>query len=259
MAFDRLKGIGFTDSEVKIYELLIREGECPKEELSRKAALGKAKFDGALSGLASHGAIEVSDKIVAAVSPRTFLQKYLTNREVDLELQMAEVKRNISEIQGILDPIYSESKYGLRLEELWQIIDGLPAMEMETIKMISRAKSEICILTERFSWYYKVREELLSALDRKVSVKVLTLETDKETQERVEDMKGCGISVRRAKCEWRSIRFTLVDSNELVFLIWAKKSNESRVSYRPGYTKNPGLLGVFCDSFQHLWEKAKPL
>ncbi|MDD1764522.1 MAG: hypothetical protein LUQ46_00715, partial [Candidatus Methanomethyliaceae archaeon] len=62
--------------------------------------------------------------------------------------------------------------------------------------------------------------------------------------------------VRLARCEWRSMRFTLADKSELTFLVWAKKSDDSRVYYRPGYTKNQGMVSVFADSFEYLWEKA---
>ncbi len=147
----------------------------------------------------------------------------------------------------------------MRLEELWQIIDGLSSMEMETIRMISRANSDISILAERFSYYPKVREELLSALDRKVRVRVLLLALDKETEGRVENLKKNKIEVRLARCDWRSMRFTLVDKREVIFLVWAKKTGENKVFYRPGYTKNSGMVSVFSDSFEYLWEKALPL
>jgi sugar-specific transcriptional regulator TrmB len=259
MSFSRLRGIGFTDSDTAVYELLIRGGEFKKEELAKKTGLSKSKLDEALMKMATLGAIEVRDDVITAASPKNFLQKYLRTKEVELELQLADLRGTVGEMQSYLEPIYSESRYGLRLEELWGIIDGLPAMEMETIRMISRAKSEVCILAEMFRWYNKVREELISALDRKVAIKVLLLQTNQDTRERIEDMKRYGISVRLASCDWRSLRFTLVDNNELAFLVWAKKSDSSRVYYRPGFTKNPGLISVFSDSFEYLWEKAQPL
>lgn len=256
MPLSTLKAIGFADSDTTVYEFLIKEGECNKEKILKRTGLTKTQLEQALPRLTSYGAIEVKKGIVTPIPPRTFLQKYLKMKEIDLELQMAELRRNVNELQSMLEPIYSESRYGVRLEELWQAIEGLPSMEMETIRMISRCKSEVCIMAERFSYYPKVREELLSALDRKVKVRVLLLALDKETEERVDDMKRCRIEVRLARCEWRSMRFTLADKSELIFLVWAKKSDDSRVYYRPGYTKNPGMVSVFADSFEYLWEKA---
>jgi sugar-specific transcriptional regulator TrmB len=259
MPLNRLKSIGFSDDDVKIYEFLVTGGKCRREEIEKGTKLKRKDVEASILRLASTGAVELEGRKVAAVAPRIFLQRLLRTREVEAEIKMAELRRSVNDAQGMLEPIFSESRFGLRLEELWQILDGLPAMETETVKMVSRARSEVCIMAERFSWYNKVKEELLSALDRKVAVNVLLLTSDKETEARVEDMKKYGMSVRLAKCQWRSTRFTVVDGAELVFLIWAKKSGESKVYYRPGYTKNPGLLSVFIDSFQYLWEKAKPI
>jgi sugar-specific transcriptional regulator TrmB len=259
MPFSRLKSIGFGDNEVKTYEFLLANGDCSREQVEKGAKLKKGEADAVIQSLASMGAVELEGKRVVAVSPKIFLQKLLRTREVETEIKMSELRRSVNEALGVLEPLYSESRFGLRLEELWQILDGLPAMETETVKMVSKARLEVCIMAERFSWYNKVKEELLSALDRKVAVKVLLLTSDKETEARVEDMKKNGISVRLAMCSWRSTRFTTVDGSELVFLIWAKKSGDSKIYYRPGYTKNPGLISVFMDSFQYLWEKAKPL
>jgi sugar-specific transcriptional regulator TrmB len=259
MPLSRLKSIGFNDDDVKIYEFLVTGGGCTREQIEGGTKLKRKDIEASILRLASMGAVELEGRRVGAVAPRIFLQRLLRTREVETEIKMAELRRSVNEAQGMLEPIFSESRFGLRLEELWQVLEGLPAMETETVKMVSRARSEVCIMAERFSWYNKVKEELLSALDRKVAVNVLLLTADKETEARVEDMKKYGMSVRLAKCQWRSTRFTVVDGTELVFLIWAKKSGDSKIYYRPGYTKNPGLLGVFIDSFQYLWEKAKPL
>jgi len=259
MSFKRLETLGFTVGDSQLYELLIRNGELKKEELAEKADLSRGELEESLGRMVSMGAIAVKDDHVTAVPPKSFLQKYLKTREVDLELQLADLRNNVTEVQAELEPLYSESRFGLRLEELWETVEGLTAMEILTIRMISRAKSEICILAEKFSWYDKIREELLSALDKKVRVKVILLDENKETEERVADMKRYGVEVRIATCDWRSMRFTLVDNSELTFLIWAKKSADNKVYYRPGYTKNPGMISVFADSFNYLWEKAKAL
>jgi sugar-specific transcriptional regulator TrmB len=259
MSFNKLKVLGFSDLEIKMYEYLIKKGSCKKEDLMRDLELNEEGLNEHLFKMSSLGAIETVDDLVSPSPPRSFLQKYLRLKEVELDLQLAELRKVVNELQMALEPIYSESRYGVRLEELWQTIDSLSSMEMETIRMISRANSEISILAERFSYYPKVREELLSALDRKVRVRVLLLALDKENEGRVEDLKRNKIEVRLARCDWRSVRFTLVDKREAIFLIWAKKSGENRVYYRPGYSKNPGMVSVFSDSFEYLWDKALQL
>lgn len=259
MSLENLKLIGLSEVEIRLYEYLIRKGSCKKGDLLTELKVDEKSLEESIAKMASLGSIEVVDEVVSPAPPRTFLQRYLRLKEVEVDLQLAELRKAVNELQNVLEPLYIESRYGVRLEELWQAIDGLSNMEIETIRMISRSNSEISVLAERFSYYPKVREELLSALDRKVRVRVLLLALDKETEGRVDDLKKNKIEVRLARCEWRSIRFTLVDKREAIFLVWAKKSGENRVFYRPGYTKNPGLVGLFSDSFEYLWERALPL
>ncbi len=259
MPFSGLKTLGFTDSDILVYEFLVREGESDKGAVAKGTGIAVDRLDEILSRLVSYGAIEMAGNIVSPVSPKAFLNRHLRKKEIELELQMAELKNAANELQSMLEPIYSEKKYGLRLEEIFQTFEGLPLMEMETVKMVSRSRQEINIFVERFNWYYKVREELISALDRRVKVKVLLLTYSDENRERVEDMKRIGIEVRRVEGEWRNTRFTISDKSELVFLFWASKTGDSRIYYRPGYTKNPGMVCVFADAFEHLWEKASPL
>lgn len=259
MGFGNLRMIGFGDAEIRLYEFLVENGEESAEKLQEKLGLSGDSFRAALSELERHGAVEVRDGKVVPNPPKIFLQRFLKKQEVECDLKISELRAAVSRLQSDLDPLYAEKRLGMRTEELLQTIEGLSAMEIETVKIISRARSEICILAEQFSWYDKVREELLSALERKAVAKVILLVSDGEVRDRINDMKQHGIEVRFAGREWRSTRFTIIDSKELVFLIWARKSDSSRIYYRPGYTKNPGLVSVFHDSFDLLWERATPL
>ncbi|MGQ9759547.1 MAG: TrmB family transcriptional regulator [Candidatus Methanomethylicaceae archaeon] len=259
MSLDNLKVIGFSDTEIRLYEYLMKKGSCKRGDLLAELKVDEKSLENSISKMVSLGSIEVVDDLVVPTPPKAFLQRYLRLKEVETDLQLAELRKVVNELQKVLELIYSESRYGVRLEELWQTIDSLSSMEIETTRMISRSNSEISILAERFSYYPKVREELLSALNRRVKVRVLLLALDKETESRVEDLKKNKIEVRLARCEWRSMRFTLVDKKEAIFLVWARKSGENKVFYRPGYTKNPGMVSVFSDSFEYLWERALPL
>ncbi|MBC7120393.1 MAG: hypothetical protein H5T33_02250 [Candidatus Methanosuratus sp.] len=259
MSFSNLKAIGLSDPEIRIYEYLVENGEVHLSAIPEKLGVEAGEARSAVEGLAGIGAVEVKSGRLAPVAPKTFLQRYLKKQELECDIRISELRAAIGKLQSDLEPLYMEKRLGMRMEELLQAIDGLPAMELETVKMISRANTEICILAEEFSWYDKVREELLSALERKVAVRVIILAKDGKVSHRVEEMKQHGIKVRHSSREWRSTRFTIVDSKELVFLIWAVKSDSSRIHYRPNYTKNPGLVSVFNDSFNLLWERADRL
>ncbi|MEM1855416.1 MAG: hypothetical protein QXG70_00405, partial [Candidatus Methanomethylicaceae archaeon] len=74
----------------------------------------------------------------------------------------------------------------------------------------------------------------------------------------IKELKINGFEIKHFNY-WRNIRFTIVDKKEAVFLIWAKKIGGDRIFYRPGYTKNLGIIEILMDTFTHLWEKAIPL
>ncbi|MBC7127174.1 MAG: helix-turn-helix domain-containing protein [Candidatus Methanosuratincola petrocarbonis] len=259
MSFSDLRSIGLKDAEIRVYEHLVENGEELLSAIPEKLGMDAEAARSAVEELARIGAIESKSGRLTPVAPKAFLQRYMKKQEMECDLRISELRATVGRLQSTLEPLYAEKRLGMRMEELLQAIDGLPAMELETVKIIASANAEVCILAEEFSWYDKVREELLSALERKVAVRVILLVKDGKVAQRVEDMKQHGIEVRFSGGEWRNTRFTIVDSRELIFLIWARKSDSSRIYYRPGYTKNPGLVSVFHDSFDLLWERADRL
>ncbi|MDI9644678.1 MAG: helix-turn-helix domain-containing protein [Candidatus Verstraetearchaeota archaeon] len=258
MVFSGLKAIGLDETEIKVYQYLVERGEERAEWIARELNISSEEVKAALYELEAVGAVQLKGESVAPNSPKSFLQRYLKKQEVECDLKISELRAAVNRLQTELEPLYAEKRLGMRMEELLQVIDGLPAMELETVKILSRARSEICILAEQFSWYDKVREELLSARERGVWVRVLLLVGEGDAAKRIREMVQHGIEVRVSGCEWRSTRFTIVDSRELIFLIWARKSSNSRIYHRPSYTKNPGLVSVFHDSFEWIWEKSRP-
>ncbi|MCQ5336942.1 MAG: hypothetical protein NO475_01935 [Candidatus Methanomethylicia archaeon] len=259
MQIEGLRQIGFSDLDIKIYEYILRKGELNKKNLLEEFKINPKDVEESISRLLQFGSIEIIRDTIMPVSPKFFLNKFLKMKELELELKLTELRKIVNELQNTLEQLYIESRYGIRLEELWQPIENLKEMEMETIKLISRAKNEISILTERFSYYPRIREELISAVDRNVEVKVLFLAFDKEIEERIKELKMNKIKVKISKGLWRNIRFTIIDKKEAVFLIWAKKERGERIYYRPGYTKNQGMIEVLLDTFQYLWNIAEEI
>ncbi len=112
-------------------------------------------------------------------------------------------------------------------------------------------------MTETFHWYDKAKGELLRALDRKVSIKVILLKYDDETEHRVRDLNTYGAQVKLADSKWRRTRYSIIDRSEVAFLIWDKKGEGGDEYFKPGYSKRPGLVSIFVDSFDHVWGIAK--
>jgi hypothetical protein len=90
---------------------------------------------------------------------------------------------------------------------------------------------------------------------------VLMMVKDPSTQQRAKELGALGIQVRHCAEEWYPVRGTLVDDQELVFVVWAtKKSGVPRpIYFRPNYTKNQGLIRIFHDAFEKRWEEAQSI
>lgn len=255
MLLQLLKNLGFSDVDIKIYEGLLSQ-DSRKDELMTRLNIDEKSLEESINRLKQIGAIDVRDDIIILIHPNNFLNNYLKMKELELSLKLMELKNTINEVGGILSQMYDERRYGIRKEELWQYLNSLIDMELETVKIISRAKDEVLIFTEKFSYYPRIREELLSAKGRGVRIKIIFLNPSSE--DIIRELKINKMELRHFK-DWRNIRFTIIDNREAVFLIWARKSGGDRIFYRPGYTRNPGIIEILSDTFAHLWEKALPL
>ncbi|MCX8169525.1 MAG: hypothetical protein N3D72_00365 [Candidatus Methanomethyliaceae archaeon] len=255
MSLQLLRNLGFSDIDIKIYESLLSQ-DSRKDELMTKLNIDGKLLEDSIIRLKQIGAIDVKGEMITLIHPNNFLNNYLKMKELELNLKLIELKNIINEVGDILSQIYDERRYGIRREELWQQLNSLIDMELETVKIISRAKNEILIFTERFSYYPRIREELLSAKGRGVKIKVIFL--DPSSEDIIKELKVNGAEIRHFK-DWRNIRFTIIDNKEALFLIWARKIGGDRIFYRPGYTRNPGMIEILSDTFAHLWERALPL
>ena len=145
---------------------------------------------------------------------------------------------------------------GIRSEEIIEPLRDLADMELRTTRMLGDAAREAIIFAETFGWYDKVRESLNHAHDRRVNVRILMMANDDSTRKRARELAELGIQVRHFPEEY-PVRGTLVDEQELVFLVWAtrKRDVQRPIYYRPHYTKNQGLIRIFRDAFLKRWEQ----
>jgi len=165
------------------------------------------------------------------------------------------------ELEKLLEPTYWESRLGIRPEEIIEPLRDLPEMELRTARILGNALKEVSIFAETFGWYGKVRESLFQAHNRGVGMKVLMMVKDDSTKERAKELRGIGVQVRHCAEEWYPVRGTLVDDQELVFVIWATKKSEvpRPIYFRPNYTRNQGLIRIFRDAYMKRWEEGQPI
>ena len=257
-----LRSLGLSSGESKLYLRLLSQ---PEGEMLDKVVTGfgipAAIAEDSLKSLADKGLVRISSNRVEVVQPRTVLQRILDERKRSLDSQVAKEASVALELEKILEPVYWESRLGIRPEEIIEPLRDLPEMELRTARILGNAAKEANIFAETFGWYGKVRESLFQAHDRGVSMKVLMLVNDESTRERAKELRDLGIQVRHCAEEWYPVRGTLVDDQELVFLIWATKKRDvpRPIYYRPHYTKNQGFIRIFRDAFLKRWEEGQKI
>lgn len=259
---DLLNRLGLSAGESKVYvKLLSQPGGEMLDKVVTAFGIPAAIAEDSLKSLADKGLVKIASNRVEVVQPRTVIQRILEQRKRLLEEQVGQEESVALELEKILEPIYWENRLGIRPEEIIDPLRDLPDMELRTARILGNAAREVSIFAETFGWYSKVRESLFQAHDRGVRMKVLMLVKDDSTKQRASELRSLGIQVRHCAEEWYPVRGTLVDDQELVFVVWATKKSavERPVYFRPNYTKNQGLIRIFRDAFLKRWEEGQSI
>ncbi len=252
-----LTDLGLSSGESKIYLRLLSlpEGE-QLEKIVSAFGIPSAIAEDSLKSLADKGLLRISRNRAEVLQPRLALQKILEERRRSLDAQLSQEASAALSLEKFLEPVYWEARMGIRSEEIIEPLRDLADMELRTTRMLGDAAREAIIFAETFGWYDKVRESLNHAHDRRVTIRILMMANDDSTRKRARELTELGIQVRHVHEEY-PVRGTLVDEQELVFLVWAtrKRDVQRPVYYRPHYTKNQGLIRIFRDAFLKRWEQ----
>jgi sugar-specific transcriptional regulator TrmB len=257
-----LVSLGLSTGESKVYLKLLAQ---PEGEMLDKVVtafgIPTPIAEDALKSLSDKGLVKISSNRVEVVQPRLVLQRILDQRRKTLENELSQQTATALDLEKLLEPVYWENRLGIRPEEIIEPLRDLPDMELRTAGILGGATREVFIFAETFGWYEKVRESIFQAHDRGVDMKVLMMVKDPSTEQRAKELRGLGIQVRHCAEEWYPVRGTLVDDQELVFVVWATKKSEvpRPIYFRPNYTKNQGLIRIFRDAFRKRWEEAQPI
>jgi len=259
---DLLISLGLSAGESKVYLKLLAE---PQGEMLDRVVtafgIPTPIAEDALKSLSDKGLVKVSSNRVEVLQPRLILQRILDQRKRTLEDELSRQTTTALDLEKLLEPVYWENRLGIRPEDIIEPLRDLPDMELRTARMLGGATREVSVFAETFGWYEKVRESIFQAHDRRVAMKVLMMVKDPSTEQRAKELGALGIQVRHCAEEWYPVRGTLVDDQELVFVVWATKKSEipRPIYFRPNYTKNQGLIRIFRDAFQKRWEEAQSI
>lgn len=256
-----LRSFGLSDHECRIYFSLLDkpEGESLDAIISTYD-IPPQKVERVMGNLVEKELVIVKSNKMKANDPKQFLSKIVEEKRLETEKILQEFFKNASILERILEPIYLEKRLGIRPKELLETIDDIKEMEKRTSKIIAEADGEIFIFAEKFDWYENVKEDFKKALSSGVNAKVLMMIIDEYTNKRAKELKELGAEVRHCVEKWYPVRGTMIDDDELIFVIWATKKNVARpIHFKPHYTKNIGLLRIFSDAFKKRWDEARPI
>jgi len=256
-----LKSLGLSETTAKIYLSLVRSPAVQSfEEISTLCKHPSEEIEKAIRELVSMELVIVEGNKFIVIQPKQALNAILEQREKEAERGLEIFRGAVTSLQKSLEPLYWETRAGIRPEEILEPLEDLPAMELHTARMIGNAQSEILICAERFDWYDKVSEVLAQALDRGAKARVLMLVADKAALKRAQELEKLGVQVKYCAEKWYPVRGTMVDKKELVFLIWAtKKDIPKPIYFKPHHTTNLGIIRIFLDADEKRWQEAKPL
>lgn len=260
---ESMRRAGLTSYESEAYLALLSRSELTAEEIARITSVPITRVYSTLEQLMLKGfarIVETRPKRFHAISPEQAKREYLSHLRRGFESNVLQIEDNLKALQRQVEPLYMASHLQVKAEELLEPLDSLTTMESTTREHIRRANEEILISTALFSWVPKIKVDLKHALKRGVVLKILMQITKDGLGKEVRELIGCGAEVRNTREPWHPVRGTLIDSGDLVFVIWAAEESErywNPIVYTPHHTKNQGLIRLFRESFLLRWNNAK--
>jgi len=260
---ESLRRVGLTTYESQAYLALLSKQELTAEDVAKQTSIPITRVYGTLEQLMQKGfarIVQTRPKRFHAVPPGEARREYLVQLRQNFENDLLSVEEVLRRMQRQIDPIYVEGHLQVKAEELLEPLDNLQIMERRTRDFIQIASDEILISTALFSWFPKVKLQLKDALKRGVDLKILMQFPTSQAGKHLKELIENGAQIRDTRDPWHPVRGALIDSKELVFVIWAAEEVERHwnpIVYTPNHTKNPGLIRIFRESFVYRWENAR--
>ena len=258
----KLKSIGFTQYEIKTLKVLIALKRATADAIHKQTDIPTPRIYDTIANLEKKGLVRVIQG-----RPKQFeipdLEKALENYIEFKKREYAKALENIDLmskqiIQLVQDPEAS-SHLIIKPDELLEAYSTLSEMESKTLEIIKQAHEEVCIFTNVFYWFNHVEKAILDAINRNVSVRVLMSVEDQKSRKIAKKLLEYGVNVRDLGKHNVLVRGTLVDKEQVVFVIWVSPISRERYVYRPHFSSNPGIIEIFANNFEFLWNNANKL
>jgi sugar-specific transcriptional regulator TrmB len=258
-----LRQVGLTTYESEAYLALLSKRMMTADEIAENTSVPITRVYGTLEQLMQKGFAKIVQgrpKRYHAISPEQAKREYVTHLRQNFETELVTIDETLRHLQRQVEPIYVESHLQVKAEELLEPLADLRTMERRTIDHIEKAADEVLISTALFSWLPRIKTQLRNAVKRGVKAKILMQLRDSQAKRDLAELSKLGIEIRDSPDPWHTVRGTLVDSKDLIFVIWAAEEAERHwrpIVYTPNHTKNPGLIRIFRESFLLRWTNSR--
>lgn len=259
--------LGLSLYQAKVLTALIQCGESKASDVSQLSGVPRAKVYSVLDQLVDMGLVDkkpgrpVKYKVK---TPEEIVERLRYNIEMEYKKRLRRIEEVSDDLIRILRELYKPLETEFR--ELIKVIKVGEPSERETRLMFSAAKREINIISKVFEYYPKVKNELISAVDRGVNVKILLLgkefldERSKEVQEEIvnllkRDLKNVDIRFSKTILP---LRGTIIDpsyeykSGKAIFVV---EDPRTPLYLRDAaVTENPSLVAGMKKYFDLIWK-----
>ncbi len=257
-----LKSLGLTLYEIKTYLSLIEVSALSADQIHESTKIPTPRIYDTIDSLEKKGLVRVISgrpKRFEAIEPKIGFSVFLKQKKDELEETILKFKSDTENLTSLLDEPFYNSRYKIQPDELLEAIPSLDSMEAKTIELIANSKKEVCIFTNVFFWFENIEDELISAIKRNVSIRII-MSIEEPTSEKIaKKIASYGANVRIVRDETMLIRGTIADQNQVVFVIWASPEKFEKFIYRPHFSSNHGIATLFSNNFEYIWSKSKSL
>ncbi len=259
---DKLKELGLTEYESKVYYALIKNSGLTAEEISKTSNVPLTRVYSVLTSLQSKGMVlEISGrpKRFEAIQPKLALRSYAAYVKSMMEEGLRRLEAKARELSLTLEPIYWNNRLSLSPPETLKQLSSFSEMEHYTKHMTASAKQEIDILTYLFTWLDVIKEDLIDAITQGVKVKALIHRSSLEISKKPFEAKAIGIEVRLYDGEPYPVRGMIVDFKKAAFILHLVAMPGRPVVALPYYTENVAMIKLLLDAFNYMWFKSHNL
>ena len=258
----KLKALGLTQYEVKTLITLIALSSSTAEEIHKQTDIPTPRIYDTIDNLEKKGLVRtISGRPMRfeAINLKKGLDNLLRFKEQEYHDQLDKMATVSQEIVSLLsDPEY-QSKLIIKPDELLEAYSSLEDMQVKSKNIIKHGKKEISIFTNVFYWYNDVKKEIKDALDNGVNVRVIMSVEDSKSKDVAKNLLDLGAQVKSILEGNVLARGTLVDQEQVVFVIWVSPGKHEKYVYRPHFSSNSGIIEIFSNNFEYLWEKGEEI